>query len=548
VNPRRQWLIWVCVFVALTLAPRLSTAAAAGPTVQTTEGRVRGEANGQAAIFRGIPFAAPPVVDLRWRAPQPPAARGSTLDASSFAPPCPQWAGTTLVGSEDCLYLNIWAPLQPEGERRPVMVFIHGGGNVAGSAGQTTNNVLDYDGLSLEGLGVVLVTIDYRLGPLGFLAHPAFTAEDEHHSSGNYAVLDQLAAISWVKANIANFGGDPGNITVFGQSAGGRDTFNLLVTPLANGLFSRVIVESGGGYVTEKPLHQVPGSSTDSAEALGSDLGTALSCEGTAHPADCLRSKDVLQVFSAVLPDGTSLSDVRWGPAIDGYVFPTCISDLVGQGMAMRVPVILGTNADDGTVATSTTPVDSPAEAAAAIRSLIPGVSDAQIAQIFAAYPAASYGSVRAAFQAFATDYGFLCPTRNFRVQLAPRQPTWGYEFTHALASFPSGGAFHGAELRFVFGNLDAVQGGVTEAERDLSQQMQGYWVNFARAGDPNGPALPAWPAQTAQSDTVLVFDTPITLGAPSHSANCALLAAVVPPSRAACQPRLVRRHLKRQS
>jgi para-nitrobenzyl esterase len=155
---------------------------------------------------------------------------------------------------------------------------------------------------------------------------------------------------------------------------------------------------------------------------------------------------------------------------------------------------------------------------------------------------------VRGAFQAFATDYGFLCPTRSFRAQLAPRQPTWGYEFTHVLASFPGGGAFHGAELRFVFGNLDAMQGGVTQAERALSQQMQGYWVNFARAGDPSGAALPAWPAQTAQSDTVLVFDTPITLGAPSHSASCALLAAVVPPSRAACQARLVRRHLKRQS
>lgn len=538
----------MCAVFALTLAARVSLAAASGPTVQTTEGPVRGEANGQAAIFRGIPFAAPPVEDLRWRAPQPPATRVTTLDASSFAPPCPQWADTTLVGSQDCLYLNVWAPLQPVGQRWPVMLFIHGGGNVAGSAGQTTNNVLDYDGLSLEGLGVVVVTIDYRLGPLGFLAHPAFTAEDEHHSSGNYAVLDQLAAISWVKTNIANFGGDPGNITVFGQSAGGRDTFNLLVTPLADGLFSHAIVESGGGYVTEKPLHDVPGSSTESAERLGSDLAVAVGCGGAADPADCLRSKSVLEVFSAVLPDGTPLSDVRWGPAIDGYVFPTCISDLVAGGMTMRVPVILGTNADDGTVATNATPVDTPTEAAAALRGLIPGISDAQIAQIFAAYPASAYGSVRGAFQAFATDYGFLCPTRSFRAQLAPRQTTWGYEFTHVLASSPGSGAFHGAELRFVFGNLDAMQGGVTQAERALSQQMQGYWVNFARAGDPNGAALPVWPAQTAQSDTVLVFDTPITLGAPSHSANCALLATVVPPSRAACQAHLVRRHLKRQS
>jgi len=538
----------VCAVFALTLAARVSLAAASGPTVQTTEGPVRGEANGQAAIFRGIPFAAPPVEDLRWRAPQPPAARVTTLDAASFAPPCPQWAGSTLTGSEDCLYLNVWAPLQPEGERWPVMVFIHGGGNVAGSAGQMSHNVLDYDGLSLEGLGVVVVTIDYRLGPLGFLAHPAFTAEDEHHSSGNYAVLDQLAAISWVKANVANFGGDPGNITVFGQSAGGRDTFNLLVTPLADGLFSHVIVESGGGYVTEKPLHGVPGSSTESAEALGSHVAVAVGCENTADPAACLRNKSVLEVFSAVLPDGTPLSDVRWGPAIDGYVFPTCISDLVAGGMTMRVPVILGTNADDGTVATNATPVDTPTEAAAAIRGLIPGISDAQIVQIFAAYPTSAYGSVRGAFQAFATDYGFFCPTRSFREQLAPRQPTWGYEFIHVLASFPGGGAFHGAELRFVFGNLDAMQGGVTQAERALSQQMQGYWVNFARTGDPNGAALPVWPAQTAQSDTVLVFETPIALGAPSHSANCALLGTVVPPSRAACQAHLVRRHLKRQS
>ncbi len=537
----------MCAVVGLAVAARVSLAATP-PTVQTAEGPVRGEANGQAAIFRGIPFAAPPVGSLRWRAPQPPAARGTTLDASSFGPPCPQWAGTALVGSEDCLYLNIWAPLEPAGQSWPVMLFIHGGGNTVGSAAQTTNNVLDYDGLPLEGLGVVVVTIDYRLGPLGFLAHPAFTAEDEHHTSGNYAVLDQLAAISWVKANIANFGGNPGNITVFGQSAGGRDTFNLLVTPLAAGLFSHAIVQSGGGYVTEKPLHQAPGSSTDSAEALGSDLATVLGCEDAADPADCLRSTNVLEVFSAVLPDGTPLSDVRWGPTIDGYVFPTCISDLVGQGMAMRVPVILGSNADDGTVAMNATPVDTPAEAAAGLRGLIPGISDAQIAQIFAAYPALAYGSVWGAFQAFATDYGFLCPTRNFREQLAPRQPIWGYEFTHVLASHPSGGAFHGAELRFVFGNLDAVPGGVSQAERDLAQKMQGYWVNFARAGDPNGAGLPAWPAQTAQSDGVLVFDTPIDLGEPSHWANCKLLGAVVPPSRAACQTRLVRRHLKRQS
>jgi para-nitrobenzyl esterase len=547
VSPGQQRLSWLWAVFALTVVARVSLAAVP-PTVQTTEGPVRGEANGQAAIFRGIPFAAPPVGSLRWRAPQPPAARGSTLDASSFAPPCPQWADTTLVGSEDCLYLNVWAPFQPVGQRWPVMLFIHGGGNTGGSAGQMTHNVLDYDGLSLEGLGVVVVTIDYRLGPLGFLAHPALTAEDEHHSSGNYAVLDQLAAVSWVKANIANFGGDPGNITVFGQSAGGRDTFNLLVTPLAAGLFSHAIVESGGGYVTEKPLHDLPGSSSESAEALGSDLAAAVGCTGVADPADCLRSKSVLQVFSAVLPDGTPLSDVRWGPAIDGHVFPTCILDLVGQGMAMRVPVILGTNADDGTVATSGGSVDTPAEAAAAIRGLIPGISDAQIAQIFAAYPASAYGSVEDAFQAFATDYGFLCPTRSFRGQLAPRQPTWGYEFTHVLASSPGSGAFHGEELRFVFGNLDAMQGGVSQAERTLSQEMQGYWVNFARAGDPNGATLPPWPAQTAQSDTVLVFDTPIALGAPSHSAGCALLGAVVPPSRAACQAHPVRRHLKRQS
>lgn len=475
-----------------------------GDTVSTEQGPVRGQVLGDTVAFKGIPYAAPPVGPLRWRPPQPPASHAGVLDATQFGPPCAQIGATGIVGSEDCLTLNVWAPSGGSAGPYPVMFFIHGGGNVTGTASDAL-----YDGRKLSEAGpVVVVTINYRLGPLGFLAHPLLSEEDvDHHSSGNYGLLDQLAALAWVGRNIAAFGGDTGNVTIFGESAGGRDVLSLVASPLGAGLFHRAAVESGAPLLYATPLHD-DGGTVESAEAFGERLAAALGCSGESELA-CLRAATPEELLRAIPPDETLVDfhSYVYGPNVDGYVLPESITATLAAHRQNDVPTMIGTNKNEAQLFITSIPLATEQQYQSAVATVFGPLA----ADVLARYPASDYDSPRAAFEALATDAIFLCPARAASRLVAPVQPkTFVYQFTHTLKFLPSVGAFHGLELPFVFGNFERFPVAATKKDLKLSKRMQGYWTNFATTGDPNGKGLPPWPAYTVDGDTSLALDTKI--------------------------------------
>ncbi len=483
--------------------------------VETEYGFVRGEVLDNSIAFRGIPYAAPPVGELRWRPPQPHARWDDVRETVTFGPPCPQFAtvpGQEIIGEEDCLTLNIWAPREPEPTLRPVMFFIHGGGNVQGSSSLST-----YDGQALvERGGVVVVTINYRLGPLGFLAHPLLSAEDgEHHSSGNYGLLDQIFALQWVRRNIQNFGGDPENITIFGESAGGLNVSSLVSSPLTSGLFHRAIVESGGFLVSRRLRDAPEAPEAESAEEFGLRFAEAIGCDGADDPLACMRSKTVEEVLQALRPGPPLLSNlqggVTYGPNIDGYVLTESPLDAMLAGNHHRVPMIIGTNKNEASIFIVGMRLRSEADYRAAVERFFPRASE----EVLARYPLSDYASPREAFDAILTDLAFICPARAASLALAFHQtPLFVYHFTHAVR-FPAFlrrlGAFHGLELPFVFQSFTLIR--PTSEDRELAEMMLAYWTNFARSGDPNAPDLPRWPAFTIEGDEHLILDIPITTG-----------------------------------
>ncbi len=491
-------------------------------TVPTEEGLVRGEVVGSLVVFRGIPYAASPTGNLRWRAPQARAPWQGTRDALSFGPQCPQFAnpgGTVLlpgqpgvfVGSEDCLSLNIWAPRVKEASLRPVMFFIHGGGNTQGASSQST-----YGGQALaESGGAVVVTINYRLGQLGFLAHPLLSAEDTaHRSSGNYGLLDQVYALGWVQRNIRNFGGDPDNVTIFGESAGGVNVSCLLASPLSAGLFRRAIVESGGYSISTRLRDAPDAPQPESAEEFGLRFAKAIGCDVAPDPLACLRGKSPEQVVSTLKADPGILTRVEtgvsYGPNLDGYVLTDSPLSVMSAGKQNDVPVMLGTNKNEGSIFILQVPLLTEAAYRAAVQRFFPGIT----AQVLARYPVSDYGSPRAAFEAIVSDLAFICPARAGARALAARQPnTFVYHFTHGINSPTLGflGAFHGFELVFVFGNFDMIM--PTREELELSNAMRAFWTNFAKGGDPNGTGLPTWPAYTLDGDRHLNLDVPVSTG-----------------------------------
>lgn len=466
-----------------------------GDTVTTEQGPVRGAVVGRTVAFKGIPYAAPPTGALRWRPPQPPPSRSEVLDATQFGAPCAQIGENGgVLGGEDCLTLNVWAP--NDAERVPVMVFIHGGGNVQGTAGDAL-----YDGRKLSEAGrVVVVTLNYRLGPLGFLAHPSLTAEDAvNQSSGNYGLLDQIAALGWVQRNAAAFGGDANNVTIFGESAGGRNVLSLVASPLATGLFHKAIVESGAPLLYATPLRSESGA-VESAEDFGERLATALGCPNGDGALACLRAATPEQLLEALEPDETLFvsGGFVYGPNVDGYVLPSDITTALAERRQNNVPLIVGTNKNEmQTFITDT--IATEAQYEAQVRAVFGELAPAVLAR----YPVSDYSSPFAAFEALTTDAIFLCPTRTASRLVAPAQPkTFVYQFTHTLSFLPGYGAFHGLELPYVFGNFERFPVPPSKKDLKLSKRVQGYWTNFATAGDPNGRGLPVWPAYTNDGDT----------------------------------------------
>jgi para-nitrobenzyl esterase len=493
-------------------------AAVSCPVVQTANGPVQSETTDAPCKYLGIPYAAPPVGALRWKAPQP-AASWTTPRPSQAASACPQVSSEFGYAStdEDCLYLNVWSA-NPSATAAPVMVFVHGGSFLYGSG---TFGL--YDGTHLaEATGHVIVTMNYRLGALGFLSNPALRAEDSTNpSAGDYAIQDQIAAFQWVQANAAAFGGDPKNVTIFGESAGGSSMFMHLVSPKSAGLFARVIVESGAGAAGYLALPQT------AADQNGASFATAMGCTDASTLLTCLRATTVTNVLATT--EGTT-SDYDWFPAVDGFVIPSDPGALFTAGTFNRVPTLLGNNKDEGTLFVDPDPPTDDASYLAYCNALSPGQGSAIVAE----YPIASFGgSYEAAASQVMTDGVFLCPTRRVaRAILATGTPVFRYDFVHVMERPPIGGlgAFHGSELVFVFGNPLAGIFGAQPDELPLQTLMQGYWGNMATSGTPNGTGLFAWPPYDQANETEVVLDTTPSSETELEKAQCDFWDGIAPP------------------
>lgn len=404
--------------------------------------------------------------------------------------------------SEDCLYLNVWAPEWPSRASKPVMVWIHGGGNSGGSAKGAGGIEPPFDGASLASHGVVLVTLNYRLGVLGFVGHPELSAESPHKASGGYGILDQIAALRWVHDNIDKFGGDPGNVTVFGQSAGGQDISILVASPLTKGLIHKAIVQSGSPMISDRRL-----LSPRQTEELGVILATALKAPAT-NALAYMRSLPAEQVLAAV-PDfrkGMAEQKLNLDVGMDGYAVPEWSPYVYAEKRQLHIPMIAGSNAKDSP-GYRPTANGTPEEVQAAVRNRIGTVYGKhpdllkRVEAAYASAPGASdfepYGAVD--YQA-AVDHGFRCTTAAVARWQSAVAPTYHYEFVAGDEKYRP---VHSAELDYVFGYMRDRPA----APAKLSQQMQQYWTNFAKTGNPNGAGLPQWPKYDAKVRSYLEFN-----------------------------------------
>ncbi|NMC71505.1 MAG: carboxylesterase family protein [Myxococcales bacterium] len=479
---------WVCGIVPCT-----------APEVGVAQGVIRGAADGPVYRFLGIPYARPPVGELRWRAPQPLPPARDRLEALEFGPGCMQTRSImteAAVLDEDCLTLNVWAPSDPG--PHPVMVFIHGGGF---NTGASCNSI--YDGSVLARRhGVVLVTFNYRLGPLGFLAHPRLTAEDPAHpASGGWGFEDQRAALEWVRDNIAAFGGDPADVTLFGQSAGGLAVCAHLVSPRSAGLFRRVAMQSGPCFELFSTLEQ--------AEAQGEAFAAALGCDTAPDPLACLRAKPAAEILGALpLRLGMFFGEgALWAPVIDGWNLAAEPSHAVRDGGPRDLEVLLGSNGREGSlIRMMTYPTGLTADAYEDFVELVFGE---HAAAVLDRYPVSAYGSVEDALDDAIGTFAFVCPTRRTaRALTAAGARVYLYRFLHApgYLPFPDMGSYHTAELPFVFGTPPAGRSFSPE-EQALADAMVGYWGRFAADGAPGGSGAAAWPLHEAAADPHLSLD-----------------------------------------
>ncbi len=491
--------------------------------VRIETGVLQGSAQGETWSYKNIPFVAPPLGALRWKAPEPAACWEGVRDARAFGPLCPQIdANGSLVGEEDCLQLNVWTPKATPATPRPVLFWIHGGGHVQGGAAQPSGTSFIYDGQRFaERAGVVLVSINYRLGALGFLGHAALSAEPGAHGSGNYGALDQIAALRWVQRNIQTFGGDAAHVTIFGESAGGVSVCALVASPLAKGLFAGAIIESGGCNA----------HSLAEEEAFGAELFQAAGCQTAADPAACMRALPMAQVLSAkpVVIDVAGKPSV-YGAVVDQYTLLDTPSKVIARGEHNHVPVLIGNNNAETNKSVPAT-LQTEAEYVAAVKALFPVGSAAVLAQ----YPATAYPTPRAAYVALTSDVKFVCGARTAALQLDAQQTegVYRYVFSHVSATLPAfmraAGAQHGVEIPYVFGTLSTIPSFLPDAaDEALSAAMQQYWARFAATGDPNGGGALVWPSYAA-TDPYLLFEDPLSVGAGYHLANCDFWASLAP-------------------
>ena len=472
--------------------------------VCTTLGAVRGALEGETVAFKGLPYAQPPIGDLRWRAPQPAAPWQGQRDATAFGPICPQVQNRTVIGDEDCLTLNVWAPREESDQPLPVMVYLTGGGNHSQS-GQGSGRVI-FNGARLVPERVILVTFNIRLGVLGFLTHPVLDAERSEHVSGNYGNLDQIAMLRWLRANAEAFGGDPNRIVLFGTSAGGANVCGLLTSPFAKGLFHAASMQSsvptGCEFLT---LAQAQ-------SRTGLRLAQTVGC----NTAECLRSTPVAELVLAV-EAVTNLFPRTYGPVVDGYVFPDQPLQRIRDGLAARVPVIIGNTAEetsswaDGVVQVT----DADSYSTGVERVFGAALRD----RVLAEYPIASYPTPRAAFVRATTDAMFMCQSRRVARAMVGSGggPVYRYIFTHALENNPDVGVPHSYEYPFFFTFRTYSPG---DSDRRVAQQMVTFWTQLAKTGRPVSTDGAAWAPVTVQEASYIEIG-PAMFPAGAADARC---------------------------
>jgi para-nitrobenzyl esterase len=506
----------------LGLAAMGAGEAAQPPVVRVDSGQLQGVAADGVISYKGIPFAAPPIGELRWRPPQPVAPwTGVRQAAESGAdcmqgrfgpPPAPGASQTTPAPSEDCLYLNVWRPEGSAADAKlPVMVWIYGGGFTGGSSSSPNTS-----GAQFAKRDVVVVAANYRVGRFGFFAFPALSRERTDETKGNYAYMDQIAALQWVKRNIAAFGGDPNNVTIFGFSAGGVSVHSLLISPMARGLFHKAIAESGGSrdsVLTARPLREdgVDPNYPVSAETIGMEFARSMGIEGTDQAALAkLRALNAEQVLrGAAVQPGTRGAFYETTPILDGKFVTETAETAYKAGRAPRVPIIVGSNSAD--------------TAGNRVRATTKEQFFARFgkwsAQAKAAYDPDGNTDLATMVTRANDDFGQAEPARFAATAFATHgSSAYRYRFSYVPAAMREQlrtGTPHGGEIGFVFGTLTARPGStVSPEDREVSRMAQSYWVNFARTGDPNGPGLPAWPRHDPSKDLIFEFHPDGTAGA----------------------------------
>ncbi len=500
----RKLMLFAIAFALAFSGPTL----AANDVIRVEGGLISGVATDGVRSFKGIPFAAPPAGDLRWKPPQPVIPWTGVRKCDVFGPQCPQapYPQTSMYysppqkQSEDCLYLNVWTSARA-GERRPVMVWIHGGALTRGSG---ANRV--YDGTALAKKGVVLVTVNYRLGVLGYLAHPELTAESVNHSSGNYGVLDQIAALKWVQKNIARFGGDPSRVTIFGESAGSWSVNALVASPLARGLFHRAIGQSGGSFGRGTYLKEDRGG-LPSAEKIGAAFAKAAGADSI-KALRALSAEKIIDVFN----NDAEGRKFRTQPNVDGWVLPDEIRNLFAQRKHNDVPVIVGSNADEMTTLTAPAIVPRTMEE---YRKRVEALYGEMIKEFDSLYPAKSDEDIARAYLGSLRDMSFTGPMRTWaRMTATGRAKAYLYFFSRVPPNPNSKrlGAYHAGEIAYVFNNLNRENQLLQEADHKLADMMSSYWVNFATSGDPNGKGLPRWTAYDRDKEPYLDFGDAVQL------------------------------------